>query len=92
MAILSSLWCISIAYSQSNAHDAALYGYVHDPSGAVIPDAKIEVRDLATNIGTEAITNDDGYYHFPLLRVGIYEVTAIASSFKEYIQSTYKQA
>jgi hypothetical protein len=87
MAILSGLWCVSIAYSQSNAHDAALDGYVHDPSGAVIADAKVKVRDLATNISSEAMTNGDGYYRFPLLRVATYEVTATAPSFKEYIQT-----
>ena len=79
--------CAATGHAQSNASDAALEGYVHDPSGAVITAAKVGVRNLETNIGHETVTGDDGYYRFPLLRVGTYRVTAAALGFKEYEQT-----
>jgi len=64
------------ACAQSNASDAALEGYVRDPSGAVVAAAKVSVRNVETNILHETVTGEDGYYRFPLLRLGNYQVTA----------------
>ncbi|HWB82752.1 MAG TPA: TonB-dependent receptor [Bryobacteraceae bacterium] len=75
--------CAIAAHAQSNASDAALEGYVRDPSGAVIAAAKVSVRNLETNIVHATDSGEDGYYRFPLLRVGTYKVTAMATGFKQ---------
>ena len=77
----------AIGYSQSNASDAALEGYVHDPSSAVIAGAKVSVRNVDTNIVHETVSGDDGYYRFPLLQVGTYEITGAALGFKQFDQT-----
>jgi hypothetical protein len=86
--ILVSLFvCAATCYAQSNASDAALEGYVRDPTGAAISAAKVGVRNLETNIVHDTVSAEDGYYRFPLLHVGTYQVTASASGFKEFDQT-----
>jgi hypothetical protein len=51
-----------------------LEGLVLDPTGASIPDARLELRNTATAQTRVARTNTDGFYSFPLVPVGAYEV------------------
>ena len=76
-----SLW------AQSNATDAALNGYVRDESGAFIPAAKLTARNKATNAEVVGSSNQEGYFRFPLLRVGEYELRAVAPGFADYQQT-----
>src|SRR5258707_10078537 len=41
---------------------ATLIGRVTDPSGAAVPDAKVTIRNLATGVVAEAISNNRGLY------------------------------
>jgi hypothetical protein len=47
---------------------------VKDPSGAVIPDAKISILHLATGVATNTATNSDGYYATPPVNIGQYKI------------------
>jgi hypothetical protein len=62
-------------------------GTVTDPSGAVVPKARITVLDEATNAVREAETNDDGDYTVALLVPGRYRVTAESKGFRTSIFS-----
>jgi hypothetical protein len=77
----------SLMHGQSNAIDAAIEGYVRDASGGAIQGAHVTVRNNGTNIASEANTNAEGYFRFPLLQVGSYKLTAEAEGFKAYTQS-----
>ena len=65
-------WCGSILllapalWGQSNASDGALSGYVRDESNAMIAGAALTARHLQTNTEVKALSNEDGYYRFPL--------------------------
>jgi hypothetical protein len=74
-------------WAQSNAIDAALEGYIRDSQGAAVQGAKVAIRNEGTNIASEAQSNEEGYYRFPILPVGTYDVTATANGFKEYKQT-----
>jgi hypothetical protein len=74
--------CAPIANAQSNAIDAAIEGYARDSSGGMIQHARITARNLSTNVASQAVTNTDGYYRFPLLQVGVYQLTAESEGFK----------
>ncbi len=45
--------------------------------------AKVIARNIGTNIAAEAISEADGYFRFPLLKVGTYNVSVTAAGFKE---------
>ena len=57
-------------------------GTIADPTGAVIPDAKITATELGTGLVRSTITGGSGTYVIPALPVGTYTVTAGASGFK----------
>ncbi len=62
-------------------------GTVTDPSGAVVPKARITVRNEATNAVRSAGTNDDGDFTVALLPPGRYQVTAEGTGFRKSIFS-----
>jgi hypothetical protein len=64
-----------------------LSGAVTDPTGAVIPTAKIILKNVATGVTREISTDSAGFYIAPNLLAGDYEVTASASGFQTEIQT-----
>ena len=63
---------------------ATLTGVVSDPSGAVIGDAKIELKDAISGSVRETVTNGDGYFTFASVPVGTYVLTVEAKGFQTY--------
>ena len=57
-------------------------GTVWDSSGAVIPNAKVTITDVATNIAKETKTDEKGSYTFNGLRPATYNMTVEATGFK----------
>ncbi len=74
----------SFVHAQSNATDGALEGFVRDPSGASVPGASVIALNLETNQVRESTTNQDGYFRFPLLQVGEYQLLVSAAGFADY--------
>ena len=67
---------------------AAIHGTVTDPSGAVVPSAKITALNTATGITTQTTSNQSGYFIFPSLQVGgPYTVTVSATGFVDFVTS-----
>ena len=61
-----------------NSH---LEGMVLDPSGAAIPAASLELRNPATGQIRQTQTDENGFYTFPLLPVGSYELKIAKTGF-----------
>lgn len=61
---------------------AHVSGRVTDPSGAVVVDTEVEIRNVDTNLSLTVKTNQDGLYAFPSLRPGPYVLSAQKSGFK----------
>jgi outer membrane receptor protein involved in Fe transport len=61
-----------------------IVGTVRDASGAVIPNASVVVNETQTNNRSEVVTNKDGEYVSPPLKVGTYSVMVQAPGFKTY--------
>src|SRR5690348_4261384 len=64
------------------AQTAAIAGTVTDSTAAVVPEATITARDLATNISRTARTDQHGNYRVPSLSPGIYDVLFEHPGFK----------
>lgn len=80
--LLSSM--TSLAYGQANT--GTILGTITDPGGATVENVKISVKNTATGIIKEAVTDSEGNYRIPYLIPGSYEVTAEAPNFKRAIQ------
>ena len=80
--------CASLSVPLARAQStASLQGTVTDPSGAVVPNAKITVHSLATGQDRIVASDTAGSYTVPSLQPGEYSVTVQAPSF-----STFKVA
>ncbi|MDQ6700505.1 MAG: carboxypeptidase regulatory-like domain-containing protein [Acidobacteriota bacterium] len=63
------------------AQTASVTGRVTDPSGGVVPGAKLTVQSIESGIATAVETNSDGYYSIPALQPGKYNLTATKPGF-----------
>jgi outer membrane receptor protein involved in Fe transport len=85
-AIAITLGVFSTAvYSQSGS--ATLQGTVTDPSGAVIPNARIHITSLLTGVSRDVISNNSGIYSAPDLSPGRYEIATSATGFTTRVQT-----
>ena len=66
--------------AQAQLTTASLSGSVVDPSGAVIPHAKITLTQTDTNFIRIATSKDDGSFHEEFLPVGPYRVSVVAQA------------
>ena len=82
--LLIALAGASLAYGQGFG---TIVGTITDPTGAVVPGAKVKITDEATAASRETATNGQGYYVAPALRPSSYQVTVNAPGFAE---STHK--
>ncbi|MGB7155558.1 MAG: carboxypeptidase regulatory-like domain-containing protein, partial [Candidatus Acidiferrales bacterium] len=62
----------------------SIAGTVTDPSGGVIPSATVTATNTDTGIPQSVSTDDKGFYSFPSLPVGHYELEVEHAGFKLY--------
>jgi len=59
----------------------AISGAVTDPSGSVVPDAKVTATDVATGVEHNTVTTTEGVFSFQDIPLGTYKVTVAAKGF-----------
>src|SRR4051794_6288820 len=75
--------CLVMAgYGQSDT--ASLSGAITDSGSAVIPGAKVALRNVATRSQRTALTDIQGLYRFSLLIPGTYEITIDSQGMKQF--------
>jgi hypothetical protein len=65
----------------------SISGTVKDSSGAVVPGAAVTALNTGTGISQSVQTDAVGFYVFPALPVGSYDLTIRHAGFKEYRQT-----
>ena len=92
---LASLWRQSVLLAAVLLASGALLrgvvtgsisGTVRDPSGAIIPDVTVEARDTLTGVVETMRTDSVGFYNFPALAVGHYDISFQKTGFVTYRQ------
>jgi hypothetical protein len=63
----------------------SMEGTIKDPQGAVVQNATVTVRNIATNASRTVVSNDEGRYRILQLQPGNYEVKATATNFKQSV-------
>jgi hypothetical protein len=59
----------------------SIRGTVTDPSGAVVPGAKVLATNIDTGVVSQTVTNRSGLYNFQFLPIGRYKINATATGF-----------
>src|SRR6267378_2929515 len=78
------LVCVVSVEAQTSRIGATLQGTVTDSSGAVIPDAKVILRNTLTNQGRTVATDERGFFQAEALVVGTYEARVEQAGFALY--------
>jgi len=64
------------------ATTGTIVGIVTDPTGAVVPGAEVNLKNLATNLSHTTKTTEAGQFTFPNVPPGQYQITVRASGFR----------
>lgn len=80
MALLSS-----VAWAQTGK--GSLRGTITDPSGAVVPNATVSIRNLENGQAYTSKASSAGVYVVPNVQPGEYQVTVQMAGFKKFVQS-----
>jgi hypothetical protein len=76
-----------VSSANAQATGAEVSGRVVDSSGAVIPNATIDVQNTGTGLDRTLTSSSTGEYVIPSLPVGTYKLKATAAGFKTYTQT-----
>src|SRR5712672_681558 len=85
VTLACGLWLTATARAQ--VAGATLSGTVTDPSGAILPQATISVRNVSTDITRTTTTSAAGFYSVPNLLPGTYDVKASAQGFSAHLST-----
>src|SRR5215472_18948738 len=73
--------------AQISRSGAALEGLISDQTGALIPSARVQVRNTATGLVRVVTTDQHGSYLASALPVGTYEVSVKLAGFAPYFHT-----
>ena len=81
VALVCTLFLNSVHLS-AQFETASVLGYVHDASGAALPNTRVSLLNLDTKAVVSVRTNAQGAYEITDVKVGQYQVTAQANGFE----------
>jgi hypothetical protein len=81
--LLGSL--LSTGYAAAQSASASILGRVTDAQGAAVPQTRITVTNIATQVTNKTETDSEGNYRVLLLPIGTYTVTAEHAGFAKLV-------
>src|SRR5262245_61915 len=83
MAVLLAALAVSPNNTFGQATDGNIVGTVLDASGATVPNATLELENLATGARFTTHSDQNGLYRFNNIPIGTYRITATAGGFNK---------
>src|SRR4029077_11645103 len=77
---------IAPAVAQTGGNSTSVVGVVTDPSGAVIPGAKVEIRNAVSGFQNSATTDANGHFAVSNVPYNTYHLTVTAQGFASHVQ------
>lgn len=74
---------LSVATLCAWGQKAEISGFLYDPSGATIAGVSITLRNVSTSSRLTTTSNEAGFYAFPVVEPGSYELAASATGFDQ---------
>jgi Carboxypeptidase regulatory-like domain/TonB-dependent Receptor Plug Domain len=74
------------AYAQSGGNSASINGTVLDPSGAVVPNVTVEIRNPVSHFDQSATSDGAGRFSFSNVPFNPYHLTVTGTGFAPYTQ------
>jgi len=81
--VLLCLFCTGLQPAWAQFDSASVLGTIHDPSGASVAGASVELLSVAKGVTSDRMTDANGNYEFPNVQPGDYSVTVIANGFEK---------
>jgi hypothetical protein len=85
LAIVLAVLALAALSVKAQVNTADVVGTITDPSGAVVANAAVTIKNVDTGITRVDQANSKGEYVFTLLQVGTYQVSVEARGFKSYV-------
>src|SRR6476660_9561438 len=86
--VLCGLFLFSLVSTAHAQFRAGVQGTVSDASGALVPEAKVVLKDTETGKTQEATTNGEGFYRITGLGPGKYELTVEKTGYKKSVSES----
>jgi hypothetical protein len=86
-AAISALYVLTCGSLRAQVDFGSILGTIKDQTGAVIPGAKVSLRNEGTALTVLTTTGPDGSYNFSPVKLGTYEISAEAAGFSRAVQS-----
>jgi hypothetical protein len=84
---MTTLWCglasTAIGHAQDTINQGSISGRVVDQQGAVVPGASVIAHQAETNFVASTITDREGRFRLPTLKLGPYHVIVTLAGFVE---------
>ena len=89
LAVSTVIFCLAVglsAYAQSGGNSTSVTGTALDPSGAVIPDATVEIHNPVSQFARSTTTDSKGNFTIPNVPFNPYHMSITAAGFAPYSQ------
>src|SRR5262249_55972797 len=80
------IFSFAVSSLGQSSNSGLIEGIVRDPSGAVVPGAKVEISNPVSGLHREVITGTVGEFRFPNLPFNPYQLVITAGGFSAYTQ------
>jgi hypothetical protein len=86
IAIFAATFMAAAGWSQSTGNSGSINGTMEDSTGAVLPNATVEIRNPVSGFDRSTVTDSSGKFEFTNIPFNPYHLTVTAQGFASYAQ------